>query len=102
MDKKTEIALKYVTCRCDEAYKSRGLTAPDCPYHSTDPESAMDEWAELFAEFIREGEWHPRDMSDKPNWVQLGSKVGWLQPGHSIVHTTKQLYQSFEKSLTND
>jgi len=50
MDKKTEIALKYVTCRCDEAYKSRGLTAPDCPYHSTDPESAMDEWAEPYIE----------------------------------------------------
>jgi hypothetical protein len=42
---KEEIAKKYVPCRCDTAYTSRGLTAPDCPYHSTDPEAAMDEWA---------------------------------------------------------
>lgn len=42
---KEEIAKKYVPCRCDQAYISRGLAAPDCPYHSTDPESAMEEWA---------------------------------------------------------
>lgn len=43
---KEELALTYVPCRCDEAYKSRGLTAPDCPYHSTDPETAMDVYAQ--------------------------------------------------------
>lgn len=42
---KEEIAKLYVPCRCDDIYTSRGLTAPDCPYHSTDPESAMDQFA---------------------------------------------------------
>lgn len=41
---KEEIAKKYVPCRCDKAYTDRGMTAPDCPYHSTDPEMAMDEY----------------------------------------------------------
>lgn len=43
-DRREEIAKKHVPCRCDEAYKSRGLSAPDCPFHSTDPEEAMDEY----------------------------------------------------------
>lgn len=44
---RADIAIKYVPCRCDDAYSSRGLAAPDCPYHSTDPESAMEEYAEV-------------------------------------------------------
>lgn len=43
-DRREKIAKKYVPCRCDEIYTSRGLTAPDCPFHSTDPEAAMDEY----------------------------------------------------------
>ena len=43
-DRREEIAKKYVPCRCDVIYASRGLAAPDCPFHSTDPESAMDEY----------------------------------------------------------
>lgn len=42
---KEQIAKIYIPCRCDVAYTSRGLSAPDCPYHSTDPEMAMEEWA---------------------------------------------------------
>jgi hypothetical protein len=53
---KEEIAKNYVPCRCHQAYISRGLTAPDCPYHSTDPESAMDEYAKqqsiAFANYV--------------------------------------------------
>lgn len=43
-DRREEIAKTYVPCRCDDIYTSRGLTAPDCPFHSTDPEMAMDEY----------------------------------------------------------
>jgi len=51
---KEEIAKIYVPCRCDVAYASRGLSAPDCPYHSTDPEMAMEEWAKQQAiEFMK-------------------------------------------------
>lgn len=42
---KEEIALKYGLCNCDEAYTSRGLTAPDCHWHSTAVDEAMDEYA---------------------------------------------------------
>lgn len=44
-----EVAKKWIDCRCDEAYTSRNLTAPDCPYHSCDPEEAMKEWAKAQA-----------------------------------------------------
>ena len=50
-----------------------------------------------FAEWLREGDYHPRDKSGVDTWMQFGSKIGWLQPGHSIIHTTAQLYTSFVK-----
>lgn len=31
-----DIAKKHFSCNCDEMYLSRGLAAPDCPYHSFD------------------------------------------------------------------
>jgi len=40
-----EIALTYGLCKCDEAYTKRGLTAPDCPWHSCCVEEAMKEYA---------------------------------------------------------
>ena len=27
-------AKRWLPCQCDEIYKSRGLTAPDCPWHN--------------------------------------------------------------------
>jgi hypothetical protein len=50
-----------------------------------------------FAEWLREGDYNPRDKSGVDTWMQFGSKIGWLQPGHSIIHTTAQLYTSFIK-----
>ena len=41
---KEEIAIAYGLCNCDEAYTLRGMTAPDCPWHSFAVEEAMDEW----------------------------------------------------------
>lgn len=40
-----EIALKYGLCTCDEVHKSRGLVAPDCPWHSFPVQEAMEEYA---------------------------------------------------------
>lgn len=49
-----EIAIKYGLCNCDEAYTSRGLTAPDCPLHGFAVEEAMEEYAQSVAEDLRE------------------------------------------------
>ncbi len=43
---KEEIALKNGLCKCDEAYIKRGLSAPDCPWHSYCVSEAMDEYAQ--------------------------------------------------------
>jgi len=43
----SDVANKYFPCNCGIAYLSRGLNAPDCPYHSLDWEKAMQEVAEL-------------------------------------------------------
>lgn len=40
-----EIALKYGLCNCNEAYTSRNLTAPDCPFHAFAIQEAMEEYA---------------------------------------------------------
>lgn len=42
------IAKKYFPCTCGEIYLSRKLTAPDCPFHANDWESAMEEYASQF------------------------------------------------------
>lgn len=47
MNTAEDIAKKHFPCTCGEIYLSRNLTAPDCPYHSFDWESAMQEVAEL-------------------------------------------------------
>lgn len=87
---KEDIAKKYVPCRCDEIYTSRGLTAPDCPYHSTDPETAMDEYAHQQA--IAFAEWGFKD--DNP-FVE-GSNGRWIQQcGNSTSWSTEELYNQF-------
>ncbi len=46
MDNKIqEIGLKYFQCNCGEMYKSRNLSAPDCPHHSLEWEEACKEYA---------------------------------------------------------
>lgn len=39
---------KYIPCTCDEIYKSRGLEAPDCPYHNYSDD--IERLARLYAE----------------------------------------------------
>lgn len=43
-DRREEIAIKLGLCNCHEIYTSRGLTAPDCPYHAFAVTEAMDEY----------------------------------------------------------
>ncbi|HEY3430004.1 MAG TPA: hypothetical protein VGK39_04945 [Cyclobacteriaceae bacterium] len=45
MKTQIEVAIAYGLCTCDEDYINRGLTAPDCPWHSFAVSEAMDEWA---------------------------------------------------------
>lgn len=39
---------KYIPCTCEEIYKSRGLEAPDCPYHNYSDD--IERLARLYAE----------------------------------------------------
>lgn len=89
MDRREEIARKYVPCRCDEIYTSRGLSAPDCPFHSTDPELAMDEyWTErglLLLEFVFH-ETTGKAMNENGE-IEFKYKGEWV--------TRQQLFESF-------
>ena len=48
-----------------------------------------------FAEWLREEGYEPRDKTGQEVWIQMGPKIGWLQPGKSIVVTTENLYTKF-------
>ena len=43
-----------VGCTCHEAYKSRGLTAPDCPLHSTGLAEILGEWHDAIDPLTKE------------------------------------------------
>lgn len=51
--KAEEIAIKYGLCDCNEAYKSRGLTAPDCPLHAYSVIEAMEEYNNEYGDIIK-------------------------------------------------
>lgn len=74
---KEEIAKMYVPCRCDEAYTSRGLAASDCPYHSTDPESAMDEYSKQQA--IAFFKWNCRQIDQYINYLNRVNAADRIQ-----------------------
>lgn len=101
METKEAIAKKYVPCRCDEIYTSRGLTAPDCPYHANDPESAMDEWAKeigcLFLEWLPDSGWriYPIYEGEYQLWYKDSGDIN--VPDEQM--TTSQLYDYFLQSI---
>jgi len=77
MNTKEEIAKNYVPCRCDMAYISRGLYAPDCPYHSTDPEVAMEVWAKHQAiEFFK---WNAQSISTYLDYLKRVNNAEGLE-----------------------
>lgn len=43
-----QIALDHGLCNCNEAYTSRNMTAPDCPFHAFAVPEAMEAYAGLF------------------------------------------------------
>jgi len=97
MTQKEQIARKYVQCTCDEIFTSRNLTAPDCPYHSSDVESAMDEYSELrsvaFGEYLGTFGWEMcNPVGIEPNkWVShINVQLG--------IKTTSELYKLFLQS----
>ena len=92
---KEEIAKTHVPCRCDVVYTSRGLSGPDCPYHSTDPEMAMEEYAKQQA--IAFGEWV--DV----NAVRNGFHEWTIGCGDlKKTYTSDQLYLQFIEQQTKE
>jgi hypothetical protein len=61
--------------------------------------NVMEEYAKQecieFGDWLRENDYLPADKSAISTWVQFGSKIGWLQPGMSIIKTTEQVYKSY-------
>lgn len=51
---KEAISNNYGLCTCEEIYTSRGLTAPDCPWHAHAVEEAMEEYAKQHAQILEE------------------------------------------------
>ena len=53
---------RLIPCTCDEAYTSRGLTAPDCPWHNygEDVQDLFDQRDQRIAELEAENDqlWH--------------------------------------------
>jgi hypothetical protein len=103
---KEDIAKKYVPCRCDTAYTSRNLTAPDCPYHSTDPEAAMDEYAKQQAIAFDEWKWANRWHSlENGFWYQtLEHPSAMSDKTYNKYHrkTPQELYNQFIEQQNKD
>lgn len=68
MKTQIEVAIAYGLCTCDEDYINRGLTAPDCPWHSRAISEAMDEYAKQQAiEFFK---WNARSISEYMDYLK--------------------------------
>jgi hypothetical protein len=78
------IAKKYIMCICDEGFTSRGLTQPGCPFHDSDWEAAMEEYAELYHKELFEEkfkEWCGNYESTDPrydDWL-MGQEKVWIK-----------------------
>lgn len=93
-----ETAKDFGLCNCDEAYTSRGLTAPDCPWHSSATEEAMEAYA-------NQDRWIPVEENlptvgervivySSVTGIQTGYRgyeddtVYWKFPGHSSTYSS--------------
>jgi hypothetical protein len=56
-------AIQHSLCKCDEAYTSRGLKAPDCPLHAYGIDEVMDIYASQFRIIER--------LIEKGVWVEI-------------------------------
>lgn len=95
---KEEIARKYVPCWCDVAYTSRQLADPGCPFHSTDPEIAMDQWAEQQA--IAFHDWLIESYAAIPSGFGCCYVKRGTEQIARATFTTKMLYQIFIKEIS--
>lgn len=85
MDNKQEIIRKHLTCKCDRAYKDRGLTDPSCFLCEYEDEiiEMMDEYCKHLTHYrdTTVGLW----ATDKPEKVQDPEKVMFkLEEGEVI------------------
>lgn len=85
-----EIALKYWLCNCAEIYTSRGLTAPDCPYHAFCVEEAMEEYAKQ--EAIGFSIWMKENSCREGQDLWTCRFTRWKER-----HTISELYDLFQQ-----
>lgn len=85
-----EIALKYGLCKCDEVYTSRGLTAPDCPYHAFCVWEAMEEYGKQEAEEF--SEWVILNATKQNAQEYICRFTNWRKP-----HTIGELYEMYQQ-----
>lgn len=78
---KEEIAKHFGLCNCDKIYTSRGLTAPDCPWHAFAVEEAMDEYA-------------------RQEVIAFNRYCGGLPIDFHNRHTLEELYDLYQQQKT--
>jgi hypothetical protein len=89
-----EIGRYWVSCRCGKEYLDRKLTAPDCPYHSTDVEEAMDEWAKQ--QGIAFGKWLSDWVVENRSRYKTDNRGCWYVT-YDGVYFMDQLYKLFSQ-----
>jgi hypothetical protein len=79
-----DVALAHGLCSCDEAYKSRNMYAPDCPYHSFAVSEAMEAYASKYKyrvqEFEHNDKWIPIANNSLPPFLKpllFRGVIGW-------------------------
>lgn len=86
----------------EEIYRKHIGSNMELEYKPTPRESvwaAMDEFSKnqaiAFGEYLRENGYEPRDKTGQEAWKQMGTKIGWLQPGMSIIVPTENVFDDF-------
>lgn len=98
---KQELLDKYIPCQCWPAKDGGKTYNVSCPQHSQDPETAMDEYAEieaiLFAEWIDGQQLECYLMTDEGEklWQYMFPKGSGKES-----FTTSQLFQLFKTQQT--
>lgn len=91
-----EIGDKYRLCTCNEAYISRGLNAPDCPWHSYLVQEAMEEFAIAMCE---EKEREIYSQIDHEFWKDVVGYEGFYKV--SNLGRVKSLTRVIKKGFVN-
>lgn len=101
---KEEVALNWGLCKCDEAYTSRGLRDPDCPWHQFAVEEAMDQYAKqqsiAFSEWCQSNYVHDFEPIDDSLPIAKRTYRQFWVDNDQIEYSTEQLYELFLNQST--